>query len=88
MSDINADIESLIRGTDRIRGGCSVRSILERIQNDHGADVEAKMRGIMEDVDYGAERIVTLLRKHGYRIGRTSINKHRKRGTLEGCTCQ
>lgn len=87
MSNFNDDLDDFVKEVS-IPNKCPVSRLLNHIDTDHGKDVSIKFNQIINDPVYSAPRISTLLRNHGYKLGRDSIYKHRRKGQSDGCICQ
>lgn len=86
MSDFSKDIDALIAGVSA-PSKCSLGRLIEKIKDQHGNDVTDKLVALIQDRAYSSNQIISLLNKHGYKIGRDSVNKHRRMGKPDGCKC-
>ena len=87
MSDFSQDIDALISGVSE-PARCPVARLLKKIESDHGKDVADKFANVANDQNYSAAKIIGIATKHGYKIGRDSIHRHRRKGMADGCVCQ
>ena len=67
---------------------CPVMRTVDAIERQESADIAIKAKTVLEDTNYSATKIASLLRRNGYRIAKESIHRHRLRGTPTGCTCE
>jgi repressor of nif and glnA expression len=84
LSDLEADLDNLIATGKTGYFTCPVVRVIEDVENGSGTDAAAKVKKLANDKDYSASRLTDLLHKHGYRISKESIRKHRDKG----CVCK
>jgi hypothetical protein len=86
LSDFNKDVDELI---SRASGAkiCPMAKLFAKVKAEHGQEAADKITVIVNDPNYPESKIVTMLRKHGYKISRDSLHKHRHNGKPDGCVC-
>lgn len=87
VSGIEDDLNNLINEYTK-RDVCPVVRTLDAIERQQNADLAAKAKMVLEDKNYSATKIASLLRRNGYPIAKESIHRHRSRGTPTGCVCE
>ena len=86
MTDIETAFDALLNeGTSR--HSCRVQAIREDITEAHGKDVAEKFYELATSPKYAMRKVIAVVRAYGYKIGKDSVTKHRKRGELGGCNC-
>jgi len=87
VSGLSDDIDALVENKEFNRKTCNVMRVIRQVELEQGVDVADKVRKIVEDNNYSGNRVIAVLRKNGYRLGRESLMRHRKRGNSDGCVC-
>lgn len=87
VSGFADDLDNIINENAR-RELCPVMRTVDAIAHQESDDVADKAKTVLEDTNYSATKIASLLRRNGYRIAKESIHRHRLRGTPTGCACE
>ncbi len=82
MTSIEDGLEALIKTTNQ-RMLCPVARLLMKIDQEEGSAMTKKVKAVLNEPVYSAERLAMVLRSNGYRIAKGSITHHRN----GGCTC-
>lgn len=86
MSNLGKDLDTLIESTNA-KNACRVKELISGIRIDHGDDVAEKFAQLIGDKSYPVNGLVITARTHGYKIGKDSVTRHRRRGVSGGCDC-
>lgn len=76
------DLDLLLTGgTKRVQ--CRITLILQEVSS----DMSEKIINLIDKTDVPATQISALLTRHGYSVGRDSVQRHRRRLQDTGCRC-
>ena len=80
------DLDSFIQKST-MREKCSIQRLVGDVADKEGNEVADKLQSIIDNEAFSCNQLALLLRRNGYRVGRDTLVRHRRRGTPEGCIC-
>lgn len=86
MAGIADDLEAFIAENSTV--GCPVVRIVEKIRQTDGDETAARIQEVLENKHYASGKVLALLRRNGYKISKDSIQRHRHKGEIGGCSCK
>ena len=61
-----------------VRHTCNVARVLTEVATSEGDDVAQQFRDLVDASNVGAQRLISVLRRNGYRLGHDSVLAHRR----------